>query len=173
MSFRLFAFPLQTIPSTNHKARPSTLNKHKIEDTPHDGHATHLTYPARSEDWSFSIEAKYARLRFHVCAFRRLKSPPLSYPAHAGFRELSCSAAGHPPPPTSAVRLRSTVCRNTRASRAPTSRGSRHTRHDVRNEGRIHCRKRKATLAKVIERCADMDQGRVVDDEIAVMELVG
>ena len=50
MGFRLFAFPLQTIPSTNHKARPSTLNKHKIEDTPHDGHATHLTYPARPEE---------------------------------------------------------------------------------------------------------------------------
>ena len=169
----MLRLPIQTIPSTNHKTRSRTLRKHEMEGTPSADHTMRLTHSAFSEDWSFSIEAKYARLRFHVCAFRRLKSPPLSYPAHAGFRELSCSAAGHPPPPTSAVRLRSTVCRNTRASRAPTSRGSRHTRHDVRNEGCIHCRERKTTLAKVIERCADMDQGRIVDDEIAVMELVG
>ena len=28
--------PIQTIPSTNHKTRPSTLNKHEMEDTPRD-----------------------------------------------------------------------------------------------------------------------------------------
>ena len=45
------------------EARPSALNKHGIEDTPRDDHATRLTYSARSEDWSFSSKAKYARLR--------------------------------------------------------------------------------------------------------------
>ena len=32
------------------EVRPSTLNKHGIEDTPRDDHATRLTYSARSEE---------------------------------------------------------------------------------------------------------------------------
>ena len=45
------------------EVRPSTLRKHGIEDTPREYTRNAPTYSALSEDWAFSIEAKYASMR--------------------------------------------------------------------------------------------------------------